>query len=398
MPSSQPQSKRRAARKSTNVPGQALGYSLQFTRFTHLLFTSPSGSFISFEVLDDVAVQTPGGQTTLIQSKSALTANPIADRAVSLWKTLANWADTVAAQVVDPMRLKLVVYISRQVDGEIARTFHDAQTREAANAALGAAHAKIAADVSDDARSHIDRFFTAPLDIRIAVVMAFAIECGSGSPQSDLETEVRARLIPEERLLFFTEWACGWVKRRVDKLLEQSKAAIISRDEFIEAMTVGARKYIERALLCSMAPAPSPDEMAALLPSNFVQQLQIIDREVDDQMEAISCFFRATADRTAWGEGGDVDPASLDELDSVLVTAWKNLKTIAFQSAQDGTPQVKGQLLLAQCMLHQAKLEGLEVPGHFMPGCFHLLADMLKVGWHPEYVNELKQRKQNPPT
>lgn len=379
-----------------NVPGQALGYSLQFTRFTHLLFTSPEGSFVSFEVLDDVAVQNATGETSLIQSKSALTANPIADRAVSLWKTLANWAETVGSHVVDSAKLKLIIYISRAVDGEIARSFHDAHTRIAAIAAIKGARDKVSANISDEARLHFDRFFAISMDVQIAVVLAFTIECGSGSPQADLEAEVRARLIPPERVPSFTEWACGWVKVRIDKLLEQSKSAIISRDDFIQAMTVGARKYIERSLLCSMAPAPSPDQATGLLPSNFVQQLQIIDKDVDDQMEAISSFFRAAADRTAWGTSGDIDPASLDEMDKTLLSTWKNLKTITFLSRQADTPQAKGQLLLAQCLLHQTKLEGLEVPVHFVPGCFHLLADALKVGWHPDYVNELKQRKQNP--
>lgn len=396
MPHPNSQGKRRTTRKSPNVPGQVLGISLQFTRFTHLLFTSPEKSFISLEVFDDVAVQTSEGHTSLIQSKSATTANPIADRAVSLWKTLANWVDAISDQLIDPARLRLEIYISRQVDGEIARAFHDATTVAAATATLDAAYSKLSPDVADDVRPHFERFFAASLDIRIAVVTAFRIECGSGSPQTDLEAEVRSKLIPPERVQSFTEWACGWVKVRVDKLLEQSRAAIVSRDEFIDAMTLGVRKYIERALLCSMSPAPSLDQTTALLPRNFVQQLQIIDKDVDDQMDAITCYFRAGADRTTWGESGDVDPSSLDELDTALVATWKNLKTIASLSSTHNGATGVGQLLLAQCMLHQTKLEGLEVPSHFIPGCFHSLADLLKVGWHPDYANELKRRKQNP--
>lgn len=78
------------SKRKTEVPGQALGYGLQYTRLTQLLLQAPEGSFCSMEVLDDVAQQHPIKGVRLIQSKSALTANPVSDRAKSLWKTLSN--------------------------------------------------------------------------------------------------------------------------------------------------------------------------------------------------------------------------------------------------------------------------------------------------------------------
>jgi hypothetical protein len=95
MASSRAKGSSRTKRK-TEVPGQALGYSLQFTRLTHLLLQAPEGSFCSLELLDDVAQEDSSGGVKLVQSKSALTANPAADRAKSLWKTLANWVDLAA--------------------------------------------------------------------------------------------------------------------------------------------------------------------------------------------------------------------------------------------------------------------------------------------------------------
>jgi hypothetical protein len=43
-------------RRSTNVPGQFLGYSLQVTRLTDLLIKAKPGSWGSLEVLDDIAL------------------------------------------------------------------------------------------------------------------------------------------------------------------------------------------------------------------------------------------------------------------------------------------------------------------------------------------------------
>jgi len=49
------------------------------------------------EYLDDVAQQHADKGTRLIQSKSALTSNPVTDRAKSLWKTLSNWTKKQSA-------------------------------------------------------------------------------------------------------------------------------------------------------------------------------------------------------------------------------------------------------------------------------------------------------------
>ena len=82
------------SKRKTEVPGQALGYSLQFTRLTHLLLQAPEGSFCSLELLDDVAQEDGAGAVKLVQSKSALTANPVADRAKSSLQIKAFWSDS----------------------------------------------------------------------------------------------------------------------------------------------------------------------------------------------------------------------------------------------------------------------------------------------------------------
>jgi len=74
--------------RSTNVPGQFLGFSLQVTRLTHLLTQAKAGSRGSLEVLDDVAIEAADGATTAVQSKSALTGNPLSDNSSVFWKTL----------------------------------------------------------------------------------------------------------------------------------------------------------------------------------------------------------------------------------------------------------------------------------------------------------------------
>ena len=125
----------RSKRRRTEVPGQALGYALQYTRLTQLLLEAPAGSFCSMEYLDDVAQQHADKSTRLIQSKSALTANPVADRAKSLWKTLSNWTTLATDSDYDLEKTVFEIYVSRPVRGQLVEAFANARTSAEARAA-----------------------------------------------------------------------------------------------------------------------------------------------------------------------------------------------------------------------------------------------------------------------
>src|SRR4051812_5356086 len=84
--------KNRAKRRSSNVPGQYRGYTLQADRLlVHLLRSKPEQA-VSLEVLSDVAVESAAGPLLSEESKrQALTSHPLRDTSVDVWKTFRNW-------------------------------------------------------------------------------------------------------------------------------------------------------------------------------------------------------------------------------------------------------------------------------------------------------------------
>jgi hypothetical protein len=42
-------------------------------------------------------------------------------------------------------------------------------------------------------------------------------------------------------------------------------------------------------------------------------------------------------------------------------------------------------------MQHRTQVQAMVPPPHFVPGCFHRLADTMDVGWHPNYQEALKE-------
>lgn len=383
------------------APGQALGYSLQYTLLAHLLLTAEEGSYCSLEVLDDVAVQAPDGGTRLTQSKSALGGNPVADRAIGLWKSLFNWVQAAQFGHVDATKTIFEVYVSTPREGDIVNRFSGAQTDEQARDAI--AHAKktlwglapeypLRAELATELARFVNPVLECDDALLIALIQRFRLRTGSGSPHADLESLVRTLPVSPSRVADIVNNLCGWVKRQADQLLEAQKPAVISRDEFHREFTAFVRRIDRDLILTSAARRPTQEEAIEHLPRTFVQQLDLIELSFEDKLEGISDYLRACADRTAWSKRGDVHEASFCDLDEDLKRTWKNVRRqidVQFRAA----PEVdQGRAIYADCMEHKFPVQGMDPPGHFIPGCFHRLSDAKEVGWHPGYRDRLAVR------
>lgn len=390
------------SKRKTEVPGQALGYSLQFTRLTHLLLQAPEGSFCSLELLDDVAQEDGAGAVKLVQSKSALTANPAADRAKSLWKTLSNWVDLAATPGFEVDKAIFELYVSRPVEGMIVESFARATTQEGARAAIAQARnvlwgsppkfdlkAGVAAEIS----SYVEKVFTSDQSLLERLICNFQLTLGSGSPQADLEALVRSHPVSPSKVNDITNHLCGVVKRHVDLLLEAGKPAVIARNDFHVWYTSYVQKIDRQTVLSSRALAPSEEVSREYLPDNFIRQLDIIGLSFEEMLGAASDYFMASFDRTDWAARGEVDETSFDDLDDVLKRAWKNKQRICGLNHGSRSEQRQGQTLYFDCMQFTAPVQAMSTPGHFIPGCFHMLANDLVVGWHPNYEAQLKRKK-----
>lgn len=388
-------------RRKTEVPGQALGIGLQYTRLLQLLLQAHPGTACSMEYLDDVA-QGNAQHVKLGQVKSALTANPVADRAKSLWKTLSNWVTLAAEGGCDPDCTVFEIYVSRPVSGPLVDTFSDSVTLDAAQIAIqlarntlwgeGPKHLK-RSEVAAEIAPYVDKVFNADPSLLARVIKNFTLTCGSGSPQADVEAILKTHPITQSKIRDIADHLSGVVKRRVDEFLEAGKPAIITSDEFHTWYTAYVQKVDRDMVLGSHAKRPNNKEVEAHLPRVFVQQLDLISLPFEDKLEAVGDYLMAAADRTAWAVSGDVDATSFDELDISLKRTWKN-KRLACNVAHGGKAfGEQGLALYADCMDVKVAVQQKGTPDHFIPGCLHRLADVLSIGWHPDFAGQLKPNK-----
>lgn len=388
-------------RRKTEVPGQALGIGLQYTRLVQLLLQALPGSACSLEYLDDVAQEDAQG-VKLGQSKSALTANPVADRAKSLWKTLSNWVTLAEDGGCDPDRTVFEMYVSRPVSGTLVEAFSAATTLDAAHDAILMARTTLWGEVPEypqrsnvaaQIAPYVSKVFGADQALVARIIKNFTLTCGSGSPQADVEAILKTHPISQSRIRDIADHMSGVVKNRVDEFLELAKPAIITSDEFHTWYTAYVQRVDRDTVLRSHAKRPSEKEAEGHLPRVFVQQLDLIGLPFEDKLEAVGDYLMAAADRTAWAASGDVDPTSFDELDVNLKRGWKNKRIACKVAHGDKALDAQGLALYADCMDVTVAVQQKETPDHFIPGCLHRLADDLSIGWHPEFAAQLKPKK-----
>lgn len=353
------------------------------------------------EYLDDVAQEDAHG-IRLGQSKSALTANPVADRAKSLWKTLSNWISMAAAGDCDPDRTIFEMYVSRPVSGTLVDAFSAATTLDTAHAAMLLARSTLWGNepdyvqreqVATNIASYVENVFNANQDQVARIIKNFTLTCGSGSPQADVEAILKTHPIAQSKIRDIADHMSGVVKRRLDEMLEAGKPAIISSDDFHTWYTAYVQKVDRETMLTTYARRPSNKEVEGYLPRVFVQQLDLIGLQFEDKLEAVSDYLMAAADRTAWAISGDVDSTSFEELDSDLKRNWKNKRLVCRVAHGDKKPDQQGLALYADCMQDNVAVQEKGTPGHFIPGCLHRLADDLTIGWHPEFALQLRPKK-----
>jgi hypothetical protein len=364
------------------------------------LLEARDGDHICLEVFEDVGVERKDGTRTAEQSKSNLATNPLTNHAPGFWKTLRNWIEAACMGALDPGDTYFDLFVASPSIGRIARSFHDAGSESEALHALSSARTRLGWEPSDlgavaeAIRPHLEVVFTADPRLVASIICRFhVVQSAAENPLDDLRPLMLDKLVSEDVCQDAINWAHGWVKERIDRLIGQRNPARIAKREFHDALRNYVRKHDRDDFLRSIAGKPTDDEVRGELSfRTYVRQLQLVALDETELMAAVNDFLMASIDRTAWAEVGHISRAGIEAFSCELSRTWKHKKEKVSLAYRDKSENDRGQLLYYDCMDHTARLEGLETPGHFTRGSFHALAEDQLIGWHPSYELMLSAR------
>jgi hypothetical protein len=389
--------------KSTHVPSQYLGYSIQTTRMVCLLLDAPEGSAVCLEVFEDVGVIYEDGSQLAQQVKSTTSShNPISDFSIELWKTFSNWIDSVEKGEISIDNAMFEIYVSKPKDGKFAKKLSSAKDIESVEEVLkeiSQTFEERKKDFSKEIINCVEKVINQNRPIAQKIFESFSLIEGTGDINSELVALLaKNKAIPDDIVDDVGRYLLGWVKQKTDAYIQNNKPAIIQDLDFRGELQATIRKLDRGNILQSFAPNPEEREIEAEKIKTYVLQLGIIDEDENTKLQAINDYLKAAINRAEWAKKGLVSYSSFTDFETSLKKTWNNSKTKITITYKELSDVDKGKLLFAECSGHTIALQGQSIPDSFVAGSFHTLADVLEIGWHPLYEDLLSKQIVKEPT
>ncbi|MFA1677416.1 ABC-three component system protein [Rhizobium mongolense] len=355
---------------------------------------------VGIERLDDVSFERDGNPLELLQAKHHIDrVASLTDKSVDLWKTLRVWSEAAAKDPTLPARIRLALITtgSAPLDSAAAMLFPagayaggKARDPKAAEALLRAV-AQVGGN--QELKTAYAAFLALGQTMRISLLSS--IEILDNQPlvtdfDEAIEKDLRM-LAPRGQAATARERLEGWWWPRVCKALMASPAESISVLE-VEAKLDDIRDGLKRdALVADQEHVdPTSDEIADYEGRPFVRQLRVIGIGGNRIEYAKRDYYRAFTQRSKWVREHLVFDGEIAKYELTLIEEWQPRfqqmrDKIGVSKTTDVGYRQAGQELYSWVEA-DARFPFRTVSHRFLTvGSYHILANDMRVGWHPEY-------------
>lgn len=346
---------------------------------------------ISIEKFDDVAFETKGEPTDLIQTKHHIDRRgDLSDRSVDLWKTVAVWLDHIAQDIEAPFRMRFVLLTTANApDNSAASLLRMRNRNEAAADKLLMAAAK--ATKNQKILNTCSAYAALPEQVRLNLLKSVMIL--DGSPNIiDVREEIARELhhaVPRDHIEKLVERLEGWWFGAVIRAMGSGAPAAIPVTA-IELRVDELREEFKRdALPVDYKTAVPPQTVIAELDKRpFVRQLRKIEIGPKRIEYAIRDYYRASEQRSRWAREDLLIDDELEHYERDLTEAWEPRHAAIVEEAESAQPEDK--IALGQTLFKWAEQDAnfplRTIRERFLThGSYHILANSYTVGWHPDF-------------
>ncbi len=379
--------------------GQTAGYVYQcrYALLAALREPEPSPQLqISIEQLDDVAFEDRGEPLALLQTKHHINARAsLTDASPDLWKTLGIWASNLASnpELLGRIRL-LLITTATAPDGSAAQLLR-CKGRDVERALV--ILRQVAKESSSRANAAAYACFGALVPDAQAALFR-SIEVIDGNAQlADLDAplchELR-RMGQTSQLQQILQRVEGWWWGRVYRALTDKARSRISILELESALDEVRDGFARENLPVDFASAdPNAEHLVAYEATTIVKQVRLVDDSADAVTRAKRNYYRAFEQRSRWLRELLIVNDEITRYDKALIEEIE--PHISMMLSELGTKtDVTAKQRAGRNLLHWANtstpLPLRNVTQRFLTlGSYHILADDLRVGWHPDYREQI---------
>lgn len=350
---------------------------------------------LTIEKFDDVAFVQEGSPVELIQTKHHVAkAGALTDASVDLWKTLGIWARQVATDVDEAFRRRFILVTTGAAPDGSAASFLRMRDRDEDRARQLLMRTATTSKSSENAAAY--KAFVDLAEVRQANLLK-SIDILDGSPnivdvREDICRAVRMAVAKEHVDHFVERLEGWWFGVVINALSHRNSIPVISIDNRVDELR---EEFRRTALPVDFGGAtPSPAVIADLDKRPFVRQLRRINVGSQRIEYAIRDYYRASEQRSKWAREQLLVDGEVDSYEQQLIEAWQP----RFAAMVDELPKACGddaKVASGQSLYKWAEVDALyplrSAAHRFLThGSFQILANRLKVGWHPDFSEQVE--------
>lgn len=371
-------------------------YQVRLALLSSLRRLSRDVSFtIYFETLDDVVFQEAGTPVELLQLKHHCErAANLTDTSPDLWKTLRVWMEGRAKTAI-PADGQLFLVTTSAVGAGSAASMLLAEKRDVAEAAKRLANTATTSTNQTNApaytlfRGLCDEARIQLLESVIVVPHAPPIDVTG----SELRQEVRLSVRRQHVDSFLSRLEGWWFGRALRQMIDSETSPIQSNE--LEAELDDLREQFKLdALPVDQDILDAEVDAEAYENAIFVHQAKLTGVGNRRVLAAIRDYFRAFEQRSRWMREDLLLVGELDRYEQYLREEWElEFDRVADEFGEDTADDLKRRA--AQTIYTWVEKscfpirEQVKYPS-MSRGSLHILADRLRVGWHPDFKDRLQ--------
>ena len=382
------------------APGQAAGYLYQCERGLLELLqragTEPDLTLF-LEKLDDIELAVGGSPIEVLQVKHHTgPGGDLSDTSVDLWRTIRVWVDIWPQLLPEERPFLTILTTSRAPEGSVAALLKD--VNRDAGEALRRLLEVASSSASTSTRKAREAFLKMDPDERRRLVEAVFVRDAQPLIE-DIDNSLKAALrvgAREEHLVGLIESLKGWWYGQCVALLRGLQRAVSATDLLNRIYDLRDTYHPDNLPFDYDWDDLSTQERTGYETRLFIQQLKWIAASDKHLQIAVDDYHRAYMNRSRWARLGLVHKGEVDDYKDKLVIEWQRrhvrMEEELSPSASEEERQAAGRRLLGglddDCPVHIRK--NFDDP-NLNRGTYHQLADDKRVGWHPMFVDRLRE-------
>ncbi len=381
---------------------QMLGYLYQVRYALALLLENDNSDCqISIEKFDDVAFSKDDIPIQLIQLKHHIQhQGNLADAGTDMWRTIKVWLDAISEtpDILDGTNFLIITTATAPIDSAAFLLKKDSNRNP--DTAYQKLKTVCFSSVNQAHQRYYDAFREAGEDtVKQLIRQIYIIDCASNiiDVEKDILKHIRYSCIPKHQKMIYERLEGWWFKKAIDALCCDTPV-FVNQNQVRSFIVSVSQEYADDNLPIDIL------DIDDLQESNFSanekifhEQLKLICLGNHRMQLALRDYYRAFRQRASWVRNDLLYVNELGQYEQRLIDEWEHAfaameETLSeTNNATEEEKAKEGRQLFSDIEKRDIRIRPKCQEAFIMRGSYHILANQLKIGWHVDFFDRLKQ-------